>query len=238
MAFGNAPKASGGGRHGRGGCGRLGSMATTDHAERNEARLNDVWPASAGQAARSKAVRSRSSTERRLSLSMAGDALGLLLVSVIVFELPAAGAHLAAPSPELTPKAVIDAHLEALGRNDQPHVDAGVEVAYRFASPELKAHLGGFAGFRRALHGPAFRPLMHRARALVDTVDAYGRKDEDHASVLVVTLDAMGFPVGFLFDLRRAEESPVRGCWLVFGMRRLDDVRLHQPAQERPVYRI
>ncbi len=44
-----------------------------------------------------------------------------------------------APSPLLPPHGVVAAQMEALHRNDWPHVDAGLETAFAFAMPQVRA---------------------------------------------------------------------------------------------------
>lgn len=47
----------------------------------------------------------------------------------------AEGADLPKPSLELAPQDVVRIVIGALSRNDEPHVDAGIETTFNFASP-------------------------------------------------------------------------------------------------------
>jgi hypothetical protein len=46
------------------------------------------------------------------------------------------------PRPELSPEQVVQYQAEALQHNDEPKTDAGIERAFRFASPSNKQMTG------------------------------------------------------------------------------------------------
>lgn len=148
-----------------------------------------------------------------------------LTIATVIFETPGGSPHDATPSPELDARSVIDLSLSALGANDDPHPDAGVDVAWRFANGRLRAELGGYDGLRRAFHGPGLRPLIDHTRAMVEPT----RESDDEAHVLVVTLGTRGLPVGFVFDLVREVGGKNQGCWMIAAIRRVE-----RPTRARP----
>lgn len=113
------------------------------------------------------------------------------------------------PSPELTPADVVRIQVEALRQNDEPHDDAGIEAAFRFASPANRRATGplprfaemvrrGYAdmlGFERAEYGPL-------------------RVEGDRASQWVTLVQADGARSAYVFGLSRQAGGPCDGCWM------------------------
>ena len=52
------------------------------------------------------------------------------------------------PSPELSPREVVQLQVEALGTNDEPFAQAGVKAAFDFASPANKRATGPLERFQ------------------------------------------------------------------------------------------
>ena len=67
---------------------------------------------------------------------------------------------LPAPAPDLSPAEGVRLQVEALGRNDTPHEDAGIEAAFTFASPANKRATGPLNRFRRLFDTPADGPMI------------------------------------------------------------------------------
>ena len=51
------------------------------------------------------------------------------------------------PKPELTPQQVVEYQLTVLQKNDQPTPNAGIEKAFRFASPANQKSVGPISHF-------------------------------------------------------------------------------------------
>ena len=62
------------------------------------------------------------------------------------------------PHPDLSPVEVVGIQIDALIKNDDPHEDAGVETAFRFASPGNKVNTGPLSRFIQLAHSPAYSP--------------------------------------------------------------------------------
>ena len=66
----------------------------------------------------------------------------------------------ATPSPELSVKAVVELQLEGLRRNPTLPNDAGIRLAFRFASPANKAQTGPVERFIPMVKSPTYAPLL------------------------------------------------------------------------------
>ena len=153
--------------------------------------------------------------------------IAALCSTVVVFERPPEPRFDARPSPALDARAVIDLSLSALAANDRVRPDAGVRLAWRFASPDYKAQHGSFEAMRRAFHAPALAPLLQHRETLVDpSPPGAGR-----ARVVVIALGDRGEPLGFVFELARSERT--RDCWLIAGIRRISSAPALVRAPER-----
>ena len=113
------------------------------------------------------------------------------------------------PSPELTPTQVIRIQVEALRTNDEPREDAGIALAFRFASPG-----------NRSVTGPLsrFKAMVHRGYADMLGFDyaEYGplRVEGDQAAQRVTLVQADGRRSTYLFGLSRQRGGPCDGCWM------------------------
>jgi hypothetical protein len=111
------------------------------------------------------------------------------------------------PSSKLTPEQVVHIQLEALRLNDARN--RGIEVAFRFASPDNKLHTGPLARFISMMQqGPYSLMLAYENVAYdpVEVIDGYARQR--------VTLIGSGMVVAYEFYLSRQTEGPCVGCWL------------------------
>ena len=114
------------------------------------------------------------------------------------------------PDPTLSPEAVIDAQLAALEHNDEPHPDAGVEAAYRFASPENKQQTGPLDRFTRLLHNPLYEALLNAKAYHRAPIQVAGNRARQY--VTVVTPE--GEEVLYLFMLKKQSQGEFEGCWM------------------------
>ena len=99
------------------------------------------------------------------------------------------------PSPELSPREVVQLQVEALGSNDAPFAEAGIKAAFNFASPANKRATGPLARFRTLFDTPAYGPMIDHASATYSQVQMEGRTAQ--MGVLLNTEDggAGGLPV-------------------------------------------
>jgi hypothetical protein len=118
------------------------------------------------------------------------------------------------PDSSLSPKAVVRLQVEALGANDTPHEDAGIEAAFNFASPANKRATGPLRRFRSLFETSAYGPMIdHRGATYSDA-----RVDGDAARVGVILVTPDGRRIGYLFRLSRQSAPPYEGCWMTDGV--------------------
>ena len=126
--------------------------------------------------------------------------------------------HGAFPGPEYGPADVVRIQVQALANNDTPYRNAGIEVAFRFASPANKRFTGPLRRFIRLLYNPTYRPFLHHKIAHFGQVDIQGSE----ATQTVILTAANGRRVGYVFRLSRQRGAPCKACWMTDGVWRID----------------
>lgn len=121
------------------------------------------------------------------------------------------------PSPELSPTEVVRLQVEALGTNDTPREDAGIEAAFNFASPANKRATGPLSRFERLFETPAYGPMIDHDGATYSAPQV----DDDVARMGVILITAQGDRVGYLFRLSEQEDPPHEGCWMTDAVQRV-----------------
>ena len=122
------------------------------------------------------------------------------------------------PSPELSPREVVQMQVEALGTNDEPFAEAGISAAFNFASPANKRATGPLARFRTLFDTPAYGPMIDHAGATYSQVQVEGRTAQ--MGVILNTED--GGQVGYLFRLSKQTAPPHDGCWMTDAVMRVE----------------
>jgi hypothetical protein len=119
-----------------------------------------------------------------------------------------------APRPELSPEDVVQYQIAALQRNDDPKSDAGIERAFRFASPNNKEATGPLEHFVQIVKSPAYAPLLNnRSSAIVGS-----EKNDDRAKVVVKIVAVDGRQVTYVFILSKQSEGDFHDCWMTDGV--------------------
>jgi hypothetical protein len=121
------------------------------------------------------------------------------------------------PAPDLSPTEVVRLQVEALGSNDTPHEDAGIEAAFAFASPANKRATGPLNRFRRLFDTPAYGPMINHKGATYSDPQVEGAM----ARMGVILTTAQGERVGYLFRLSKQGDEPHAGCWMTDAVRRV-----------------
>ena len=111
------------------------------------------------------------------------------------------------PNQDMTPRQVISAQLGALRRNDDPHPDAGIAIAYGFASQANQRATGPIARFIRLLKNPLYLPMLNHLSAEFGPTQV----DGDVARTRVILLGGDGQMVAYDFTLSRDQSTQ---CWL------------------------
>lgn len=122
------------------------------------------------------------------------------------------------PRPALPPEKVVRIQIEALGDNDRPHPDAGIEITFRFASPANRKVTGPLPRFIEMVRNPAYRPMLNHRGA------RYGKlkREGNRASQTVILKTGDGGRVGYLFQLSRQSEAPYKDCWMTDSVMRFE----------------
>jgi Domain of unknown function (DUF4864) len=123
------------------------------------------------------------------------------------------------PRPELSPEQVVQFQVTALQYNDNPQADAGIERAFRFASPSNKAATGPLEKFARMLKGPAYSPMINNVSSSIVGSNSQG----DKAKVTVEVFTASGRRVTYVFLLSKQTEGEFANCWMTDAVMRLDE---------------
>ena len=122
------------------------------------------------------------------------------------------------PQPKFTPDKVVRIQLEALANNDRPYQDAGIEIAFRFASPANKQTTGPLSRFIRLVHNPIYRPMLDHQTAQLGDMFV-----EDVRAILPVLLTASdGKRVGYMFVLSKQAGGAYDQCWMTDAVLRFE----------------
>ena len=151
---------------------------------------------------------------------------GLIITAAAIFvaliTLPPAAvqatSHGAFPGPEYGPADVVRLQVQALANNDTPYRNAGIEVAFRFASPANNRATGPLRRFIRMLYTPAYRPFLNHKVAHFGQVAI----QDSEATQTVILTAANGRRVGYVFRLSRQRGAPCEACWMTDGVWRVD----------------
>jgi hypothetical protein len=119
-------------------------------------------------------------------------------------------ADLPTPDPSFDPATVVETQLHALATNDDPFENAGIGVAYNFASPANRRVTGPFDRFVRMVTGPRYAPMVDHVEATTGPLERDGTSAEQR-----VTLTGPdGRTVTYLFGLSSDHDGDPDGCWL------------------------
>jgi hypothetical protein len=123
------------------------------------------------------------------------------------------------PRPELSPEDVVQYQVAALQQNDDPKYDAGIERAFRFASPSNKQVTGPLEHFVQIVKSPPYASLLNnRSSAIVGS-----EKKDDQAKIAVKIVAVDGRQVTYLFILSKQNEGDFHDCWMTDGVAPLKD---------------
>lgn len=114
------------------------------------------------------------------------------------------------PTPDLAPAQVVRLQVEALANNDTPRANAGIETAFRFASPANKRATGPLERFQMLFDTPTYGPMIDHASAQYSAPQVNGRTAQ--VGAILTTKD--GERVGYLFRLSKQAEGPYEACWM------------------------
>lgn len=111
------------------------------------------------------------------------------------------------PSPVLTPDQVVQIQLNALRHNDERN--RGIEVAFRFASPDNKLQTGPLPRFINMIRQGPYRLML-----AYDNISYHPVEVMENVARQRVTLIGAGIVVDYEFYLSRQAEGECPGCWM------------------------
>ncbi|HKK49644.1 MAG TPA: DUF4864 domain-containing protein [Alkalispirochaeta sp.] len=111
------------------------------------------------------------------------------------------------PSPELTPREVVQIQLRAFGNNNAE--DEGIEIGFRFASPDNRRRTGPLPRFAAMLKGPAYGVMLEHDRA--EYAEVVVRDGQAVQRVRLIRGDTVAV---YDFYLRRQSGTDCQGCWM------------------------
>lgn len=114
------------------------------------------------------------------------------------------------PDPSHEPERVVALQLEALATNDDPFENAGIAVAYNFASPANRRATGPFDRFVQMVTGPRYAPMVDHVEATTGPME----RDGDRAEQRVTLTGPDGRTVTYAFGLSRNRPGELDGHWL------------------------
>jgi hypothetical protein len=114
------------------------------------------------------------------------------------------------PDPKYSPEDVIRFQIEALAQNNNPYENAGIEFAFRFASPSNKRATGPLERFIRLVKNPLYQPMLNHQTAQYGELQV----DGDQAVQIVVLTTSDGKRVGYIFTLSRQKGDSYDNCWM------------------------
>ena len=112
------------------------------------------------------------------------------------------------PNPKFSPEKVITIELEALKNNDKK--DSGIEIVFRFASPENKKFTAPISRFKQMVKNPVYRPMLNYKSVQRGPL----RMSEGKAIQNVIITAANGEKALYTFQLSKQKSGKYAGCWM------------------------
>ena len=112
------------------------------------------------------------------------------------------------PNPELQANEIVSLQLMAMQQNDVSN--HGIEITYRFASPQNKVQTGPLSRFIMLVKNPAYRPLLNHLDATFLNLKVEGNV----AIQEVIITTSKGTRKGFRFLLSLQQGEQFKDCWM------------------------
>ena len=112
------------------------------------------------------------------------------------------------PNPELQANEIVSLQLMAMQQNDVSN--HGIEITYRFASPQNKVQTGPLSRFIMRVKNPAYRPLLNHLDATFLNLKVEGNV----AIQEVIITTSKGTRKGFRFLLSLQQGEQFKDCWM------------------------
>lgn len=119
-------------------------------------------------------------------------------------------ADLPRPAAGLEPGDVVRIVIGALANNDEPHVDAGIETTFAFASPGNRRNTGPLQRFSSMVKSPPYGIMVNHVESEFSDV----RMVAGSAYQLVRLIGRDGRAIVFAFRLSQQIDEPYEGMWM------------------------
>ena len=135
-----------------------------------------------------------------------------LIVCLVVFPFYSAlgleSINTSYPNPELKANEIVSLQLMAMQQNDVSN--HGIEITYRFASPQNKVQTGPLSRFIMLVKNPAYSPLLNH----LDATFLNLKVDGNVAIQEVIITTSKGNRKGFRFLLSLQQGEQFKDCWM------------------------
>ena len=132
----------------------------------------------------------------------------LFLGFLIPFQIWGLSVKDAYPNPSLNPSDVVKMQLIAMQQNDVSN--RGIEITFRFASPQNKVQTGPLSRFIKLVRSPAYSPLLNHLDATFLNLKVEGNV----AIQEVIITTSIGTRKGFRFLLSLQQGEKYKECWM------------------------
>jgi len=129
------------------------------------------------------------------------------------------------PSPSLSPDEVVKIQVAALKANDDSN--SGIELTFRFASPENRSTTGPLERFIRMVRSSPYDRLINHRSVTYGPMRISGYE----ASQEVTVEDLLGEKTTYLWVLGRQENGKYADCWMTDAVLRLTRSKPRRMAQ-------
>ena len=123
------------------------------------------------------------------------------------------------PRPELSPEQVVQYQVTAFQHNNEPQSDAGIQRAFRFASPANKQVTGPLENFVQIVKSPVYSPMLNNRSSLI----VGSQVQDDEAKIAVKVIAADGRQVTYVFALSKQADGEFNNCWMTDAVAPLED---------------
>ena len=134
------------------------------------------------------------------------------------------------PDPKYSPAEVVSMQMDALKNNNIPYQDAGIEISFRFASPENKKSTGPIERFKLLFKNADYAPMLNHRSLEIGPV----KYIQESANVPIYIMSKEGKKILYIFRLDKQTQDPCQNCWMTSGVIRIPTDSLEE-KQDKPI---
>ena len=124
-------------------------------------------------------------------------------------------ADLLKPNSDIKPQEVIEIQLDALMKNNEPYLDAGIEQTWEFAHPQNRKYTGPLSNFVSMMKSDPYSPMLdHNIHNII-----FISKDINTFNYFVELTDKIGNKFGFTWTVKKVlTNGKYKDCWMTSGV--------------------